>query len=91
MKQVESYQPCENCGKHLYAESPPPPRAYERGEIHLCGGSMILLPDEVVKARHVDGVADGHAENVDGHYCDIECLTEHIRTILRKKSPPRKR
>jgi hypothetical protein len=87
MKPVQSYQPCENCGKHLYSESPPPPRAYERGEIHLCGGSAILLPDEVVKARHVDGVTDGHAENLDGHYCDAACLAEHIRKILRKKQP----
>ena len=90
MKPVESYQPCENCGKPLSRNSPPPPGAYERGEIHIDGGSAILLPAEVVEARRVDGITDGHSEDIGGHYCNAACLARRIAAILRKQPPRRK-
>lgn len=82
MNPTKSYRACENCGRHLSADSPPPPRAYERGEIHIDGGSLVLLPNAVVKEDHVDGYSDSHAANISGAYCDLECLVTRIRNIL---------
>jgi hypothetical protein len=85
MKEPYQVTHCEFCNGHIVLGSPPSKGRYDSGEINI-SNSSILLPDAVVKKNHKKGIADGHASNINGIYCNYECLMKQIKKILHIKN-----
>jgi len=83
-KKTANYSRCEHCDRILLEDSPPIKEAYEQGRIHIESGSM-LLPKAVVEARHREGFADSHVEDISGSYCDKDCLLARLLGILKRR------
>lgn len=80
VKQLKEHnRVCDNCGKKWLDASPPPKEAYDLEAIHIESLSM-LLSENTVKERHVEGVTDSHAlyskEPLD--FCCPPCLLAYI-------------
>jgi len=82
MKPVESYYRCEYCDEMFLDVSPPAKKDYKRGRIYI-GQGTVLLPPEVVEKNHVKGLADSHAKDITGYFCDKDCLQAYLIDILR--------
>ena len=85
MKPKEEYTRCEYCNKMISLNSPPSDRRYNKAEIYISNGSM-LLPDEVVRRNHREGFTDSHSVSLEGHYCSPKCLKKKIKSILQRYS-----
>jgi hypothetical protein len=81
MKQTEEFTRCEYCNKKISTQSPPSEERYEKGEIVIRDG-CILLPDRIVKINHKEGYSDSHSADLSGHYCGPKCLRKMIKRIL---------
>jgi DNA-directed RNA polymerase subunit RPC12/RpoP len=84
MKKEENYVRCEHCDKQILRVSPPTKEQYERGQIHMMYGSL-LLPEQVVRNRTRPGNSGSHCTDLSGYYCDKHCLIAHIESILKTK------
>jgi len=69
---------CEYCGSVITLESPPSKERYNRAEIRIDAGTM-LLPDDVVE---MSDIHKAHAVGLEGYYCKPKCLTNRIEAIL---------
>jgi hypothetical protein len=85
MKPKEEYTRCEYCNKRISLESPPSNKRYNKAEILIRDGSM-LLPNEVVARNHREGFTDSHSHNLEGHYCSPKCLKKKINAVLKVDS-----
>jgi len=83
MKPKEEFTRCEYCNRKISLESPPSNKRYEKGEIVITDG-IILLPKRVVAINHIEGYSDSHAESLNGRYCGPKCLKNMIKQILFK-------
>jgi hypothetical protein len=72
---------CKYCNKKITLESPPSEKRYEKSEILIRDGSM-LLPIRVVKMNHREGYSDSHSSDLSGRYCGPKCLRKMIKRIL---------
>lgn len=78
---TETFTRCVACGKRISLQSPPSKRQYNKAQIHIHSG-ILLLPDAIVKQNHKDGYCDGHTASLGGYYCGPECLSTHIAGLL---------
>jgi hypothetical protein len=85
MKSKEEYTRCEYCNKRISLASPPNTKRYNKAEIYIRNGSM-LLPDEVVAKNHREGFTDSHSTSLDGYYCTPKCLIKRIKALLKVNS-----
>ena len=77
MKPKKEITFCEYCDEVIYLESPPKECYYSNGRIRIKEGS-VLLPDYVVEHNK----DNSHSKDISGYYCNIVCLTGHIKNIL---------
>jgi hypothetical protein len=80
MKPIKQITNCEFCDAPI--DIGLTQQSYEDGQIHILD-ALILLPKRVVKQNHKDGVTDIHATNLNGYYCNCECLMNRINNILK--------
>ena len=71
MKDKKIFVYCEYCNKAYEDISPPSKEQYKQGVIQLGEFSSVLLN---VKRN----ASSSHSKNLEGIYCDIDCLTKHI-------------
>lgn len=81
MKPKEIYNRCEHCDALILECSPPTKDAYAKSQVCIWEG-RILLPENVVKNKHRDGVSDSHCIMLDGFYCSAKCFIDHINEAL---------
>ena len=72
MKKIKRFNYCENCDKAWEDESPPTKEAYKSNLIKLENNSSVLL----------NTTGSTHSKNLDGIYCNIDCLAELVKKIL---------
>ncbi len=73
MKFVEQYARCESCDTLLSLDPSTEKEQYEKGRIRVMAQSTILL--------NTLGSLDSHSKSIDGYYCNIDCLIEHLRDL----------
>jgi hypothetical protein len=81
MNPKEEFVRCQYCNKKITLESPPSKKRYEKAEIMIGDGS-ILLPARIVEMNHKEGYSDSHSADLSGHYCGPKCLRKMIKRIL---------
>lgn len=84
MKPTKTFNYCEFCNASHEQVSPPSKEQYESAIITIGEGSSVLLPINIVERNWRKGVADSHATNIQGIYCDYECLIAKIKEILKE-------
>ena len=85
MKTPKTFTSCEFCDAPHEEVSPPSKEQYESGMINIGDRSSVLLPINAVKRNRQKGIADSHAADLQGLYCDYKCLVGKIKEILKKK------
>lgn len=68
---------CEFCGRQIDLTSPPLDEYYRNGRIDIEEGSTVLLDRPKSESSH--------AASIDGLYCGLQCLIDHIRAIRKGK------
>ena len=76
MKQPYTITHCECCDAIIDLTSPPSNEQYEKGQIHISDG-MMLLPEKAAKQN-------SHARTISGYYCDFGCLAAVLKAALNR-------
>ena len=82
MKPNKTFTYCEFCNASHEEVSPPSKEQYENGMIKIGENSSILLPIAIVKQNRKKRIADSHAKDLEGLYCNYKCLIGKIKKIL---------
>jgi len=78
MKAKKTFVYCEYCGAPHEDISPPTEKQYQNGFIHIGNFSTVLLNN--LKRKDVS-----HACNLEGVYCNVNCLASHIKKLRGQK------
>src|ERR1017187_4639291 len=73
MQRVKQVTNCDSCGNQIDMQSPPLHEYYQRGQIRINSGT-VLLDDKDSPGKSVS-----HSADLSGYYCDFNCLMELIQ------------
>jgi hypothetical protein len=76
MKSTKTFYYCEYCNEEIEKE-PFFDEHFKNGLIRIKEGTM-LLTQEIVQRDNLEFPV----KNIDGYYCNLECLISHLKKIL---------
>lgn len=82
MQKKKTFMYCETCGEAHEDISPPQKESYEQGRVEIGKHSSILLPESVAEARAIKGYTTNHARDIEGIYCNYECLSLRLKRLV---------
>lgn len=75
---VEKITKCEHCQEVIFLGDKE--TAYKNAQVEV-NSMSIMLPQEVVDARHKDGFTDSHCVFPKGYFCSPRCLINYLEEL----------